>query len=327
MIFETLCNSLLDGSILWSFDRSGFERHARDFRPSDVAADCAGLVCLVSGANSGIGYAAAEGLARRGATVWLLCRDRLRGQRAVRELRQRTGSRALHLAQVDLADLASVRRLAARFSAARVDVLVHNAGVLPAARQCTADGLESTLATNVAGPFLLTRLLWPRLLAAPAGRVIFVSSGGMYGTRLSLDDLDWQRRRFDGVAAYAQTKRMQVVLTELFAARAAATRLSIHCMHPGWADTPAVRTSLPRFYRWMRHRLRTAEQGADTLVWLALCARVAQQSGAFWFDRTAQPTHLLPLTRERPADRERLWQLCEAWTGLAKPAARRRAAR
>ncbi|MEO8603943.1 MAG: SDR family NAD(P)-dependent oxidoreductase [bacterium] len=325
-MLENLWNTLLDRSILWSFDRSGFERHARDFRRSDIPADCSGLVCLVTGANSGIGYAAAEALAQRGARVWLLCRDRLRGESAVRALRQQTGNADLHFAPLDLADLDSVRRAVAHLKMPRVDVLVHNAGILPETREITADGLELTLATNVAGPFLLTRLLWSRLLAAPAGRVIFVSSGGMYGTRLSLDDLDWRRRSFDGVAAYAQTKRMQVVLTELFAARAAPTPLSIHAMHPGWADTPAVRTSLPRFHHWMRNRLRTPEQGADTLVWLALSSRLKPRSGAFWFDRTAQPTHLLRLTRERDGDRERLWQLCETWTGLAETPARAAAA-
>jgi len=309
-VLDSIRTEVLDRSIVFSFDRSGYERHQRMFRQDDLDVDARGRVCLVTGANSGIGFATAEALARRGASVWLLCRDAGRGRRALRELRLRTGSDALELAQVDVSDLASLRRFADGWGPTPVDVLIHNAGVLPDARQVNSTGIESTLATNVIGPFVLTQLLWARLAASAAARVIFVSSGGMYAQRLDLDDLDWTRRRFDGVAAYAQTKRMQVVLAELLAARAAGTPMTVHAMHPGWADTPAVRTSLPRFHRWMASRLRSPEQGADTVVWLALSARVAAHNGAFWFDRVPQPTHLLPFTREATADRQALWDLC-----------------
>ncbi|HVO25553.1 MAG TPA: hypothetical protein VMW56_18185, partial [Candidatus Margulisiibacteriota bacterium] len=97
-----------------------------------------------------------------------------------------------------------------------------------------------------------------------------------------------------------------------------------HAMHPGWADTPSVRSSIPRFWRLMRKRLRTPEQGADTLVWLAAAPPaalpVALPSGQFWFDRAPQPTHLLPFTTERPRDRARLWRTCKRLAGLAQSA-------
>jgi hypothetical protein len=95
-------------------------------------------------------------------------------------------------------------------------------------------------------------------------------------------------------------------------------------MHPGWADTPAVRSSLPRFYRVMRNRLRTPEEGADTVVWLAV-ARATIPSGRFWLDRAPQPTHLLPFTVEEPRDRARLWRTCERLAGLGPSGQRRRA--
>ena len=119
----------------------------------------------------------------------------------------------------------------------------------------------------------------------------------------------------NGVTAYAQTKRMQVVLTELLARRWAGAGIAVHAMHPGWADTPSVRSSIPRFWRVMRQRLRTPEEGADTIVWLAVAP--ALPSGRFWFDRAPQPTHLLPLTTERPRDRARLWRTCRRLVGLA----------
>ena len=116
-----------------------------------------------------------------------------------------------------MSDLGAVREAAARLSSGPVDVLVHNAGVLPDERVETADGLELTFATHVVGPFLLTRLLRGSSRSRPTGRVIWVSSGGMYTRRLNLEDPNWTRRDYDGVIAYAETKRAQVVLAELWA--------------------------------------------------------------------------------------------------------------
>jgi len=300
---------LLDTSIFFSFDRSGFLRHAAAFDPDDLAVDLSGRVCLVTGANSGIGFETAAGLAERGATVWMLCRDRGRGEAALRELRRRTGSRRAHLATLDVSDPGAIREFASRFTPSRVDVLVHNAGVLPDRRVLSPDGHELTLATHVLGPWRLTQALLPKLRASADPRVIFVSSGGMYTQRLSLADCQWQRRRYDGVVAYAQTKRMQVVLAQLLADHLPGGTVS--AMHPGWADTPAVRSSLPRFRAVMQGRLRTPAEGADTVLWLAASAAARGRSGRFWFDRAERSPHLLPWTRESKADRAALRALCE----------------
>jgi len=309
------CHALLDASILFSFDRSGYRRHARAFAPGDLDVDLAGRVCLVTGANSGIGLETSRALAERGATVWMLCRDRQRGQRALEEVRRSARSKHVHLAQLDVSDLGAVRRFARDFRPPRVDVLVHNAGVLPDSRATSVDGHEITLATHVLGPWLLTRALLPKLHASSDARVVFVSSGGMYTQRLSLADHDWRRRPYDGVAAYAQTKRMQVVLAELLADELPASRLTVSAMHPGWADTPAVRSSLPRFWDAMQKRLRNPAEGADTVIWLAASPAARGRSGLFWFDRKPRSTHLLPWTREATSDRAALRELCERATG------------
>jgi len=316
------CGTLLDASILFSFDRSGFRRHARSFAPADLDVDLAGRVCLVTGANSGIGFETSRALAERGATVWMLCRDRKRGEHALAEIRRATRSQRVHLVLLDVSDPAAVRRFARDFASPRVDVLVHNAGVLPPGRQVATDGHEITLATHVLGPWRLTRALLPRLRASKDARVVFVSSGGMYTQRLSLDDCEWQRRPYDGVAAYAQTKRMQVVLAELLAEELGTEGVTISAMHPGWADTPAVRSSLPRFWSLMRHRLRTPAEGADTVVWLAASTAARDRSGLFWFDRQPRSTHLLPWTRESASDRSALRELCVQATDAARAAAR-----
>jgi NAD(P)-dependent dehydrogenase (short-subunit alcohol dehydrogenase family) len=316
MVIGALLDPLLDASIVLSFDRTGFQRHARRFRDEDLYVDIEGRICLVTGANSGIGRAVARALARKGATVWLLCRDPERGREAETALRAETGNERVHFAALDLADLESVRSFAESFPEDRVDVLIHNAGVLPSSLELTRDGIERTLATNVVGPFLLTHLLEPRLLASGQSRVVFVSSGGMYTRRLSLRDLEWQERAFDGVVAYAQTKRVQVILAELFAERWGNRGIVAHAMHPGWADTPGVQTSLPGFRRIMQRVLRSAEQGADTVIWLAVATRAAERTGRFWFDRAERCTHYLPHTREAKEDRDRLWDLCSRLSGL-----------
>ena len=307
-------DSALDRSVVLSFDRTGFERHRRAFVPEDLDVDLCGRVCLVTGANSGLGLATSRALAALGARVWLLCRSRERGEGALRELRAAGGDAALAL--VDMASMASVRAVVEQIDAPRIDVLVNNAGVLPDRRVETTEGLELTWATNVAGPFLLTALLRPRLEAADQGRVINVSSGGMYTQRLDLRDTQWERRTFDGVKAYALTKRAEVCLTELWAEALRGTRVTVNSMHPGWADTPAVQSSLPRFHRLLGRILRTPEQGADTIVWLAACQRLAAQTGQLWFDRTSVETVKVPGTRERPEDRRRLWELCASQVGL-----------
>ncbi len=302
---------VVDPLIVPSFDRTGFRIHSLSFRAGDLDVDLSGRRCVVTGANSGIGYETALALADLGADVVLLCRSRERGEEALARIRERTGSSRVSLEIVDMSDLGSVREAAARLASGPVDVLVHNAGVLPDKRVETGDGLELTFATNVAGPFLLTKLLRSALERSADARVIWVSSGGMYTRRLNLDDPSWTEREYDGVIAYAETKRAQVTLAELWAEELRSTSVVVNSMHPGWADTPSVRSSLPRFYRITRSILRTPAEGADTVVWLAACERAREWTGRFFLDREPRRTHLLPFTKESEQDRGALWSLCE----------------
>ena len=231
---------VVDPTIALSFDRTGFRIHSLTFRPDDLDVDLSGRRCLVTGANSGIGYESALALADLGAEVVLLCRSRERGEAAAERIREQTGNARVSVEELDVSRLASVRSAAARLQERPVDVLIHNAGALPDERVETEDGLELTLATHVVGPFLLTRLLRPALEKSSDARVIWVSSGGMYTRRLNVRDPNWQEREYDGVVAYAETKRAQVVLAELWAEELRGTSVVVNSMHPGWADTPSV---------------------------------------------------------------------------------------
>ncbi len=302
---------IVDPFIVSSFDRTGFRIHRLAFEAQDLDVDLSDKRCLISGANSGIGYETALALADLGAEVVLLCRNRERGEQAAQQIREQTGNARVFLELLDVSNLDSVRAAAARVSSGPVDVLIHNAGVLPDERFETDDGIELTLATHLVGPFLLTRLLQGNLEKSPDGRVIWVSSGGMYTRRLNLEDPNWSERDYDGVVAYAETKRAQVVLSELWAEALRGSSVVVNAMHPGWADTPSVKSSLPRFHRLTRNILRTPAEGADTVVWLAARLRARQSTGCFFFDREERRTHLLPFTRESEADRRALWELCE----------------
>lgn len=302
---------VVDPFIIGSFDRTGFRIHSLTFQPDDLEVDLAGKRCLVTGANSGIGFETSRALADLGAEVLLLCRSRERGEQAAAAIRDQTGNPRVFAEVVDMSSLGSIRAASARLSSGPVDVLVHNAGVLPDERVETSDGLELTFATHVVGPFLLTRLLQERLKESDDGRVIWVSSGGMYTRRLNLEDLAWAEREYDGVTAYAETKRAQVVLAELWSEELAGSSVVVNSMHPGWADTPAVEKSLPWFHRIMKKVLRTPAEGADTVVWLAACPRAKERTGRFFFDRVERLTHVLPFTRESERDRRALWQICE----------------
>jgi dehydrogenase/reductase SDR family member 12 len=303
-----------DPMVLFSFNRMGFEVNRHGFDPDDMPRQVSRRVALVTGANSGIGRAAARELLRRGFDVWLLCRDPVRGAEARDALAREGAGERVHLGIVDMSSLRSIRGLVDQLPPDGVDVLVHNAGILTHDRQLSANGVELTFATHVLGPFALTRMLEDRLSRSSDARVIFVASGGLYFQRLDLSLLE-SRATFDGTRAYANAKRAQVILAHVLAERfSERAPITFASMHPGWADTNALRTSLPAFHAAMRGLLRTAEQGADTVVWLSMSHRPRGTRGAFWFDRRVAREYPLPATRESPAARERLLDMCQQLT-------------
>ena len=267
---NSLLDRGLDFTVVAGYSRIGYAVRKRMWK-TEPEAGVAGSTVLVTGASAGIGAAACELFARGGATVHMLVRDAERGEKARAEIAQRTGSDRLQLEICDVSSLASVREFTAAFASehGEIHTLVHNAGVMPATRTTTDEGFELTFATNVLGPFLLTASLLPALRDGSPSRVINVSSGGMYAQKLRPDDLQLEGLEYNPTTAYAHTKRCQVILTELWAERLRGSGIGVHAMHPGWADTPGVQTSLPRFRAVMRPLLRNAEQAADTIVWLA----------------------------------------------------------
>jgi NAD(P)-dependent dehydrogenase (short-subunit alcohol dehydrogenase family) len=251
-----------------------------------------------------------------GARVIIVGRNRKKAKQACREIIEATGNKSVALEIADLSLMAGVRALAKRLllNEEQMHILINNAAVLPAERTLTAEGLETTFATDLLSPFLLTNLLIPRLKDSAPARIVNVSSGGMYLSGIDVDDLQNAEGTFDGSLAYARAKRGLVILTELWADQLQGSGVSVNAMHPGWADTPGVQDSLPGFYKFTKPFLRTPAQGADTMVWLAAAPEVGKVSGKFWLDREPHITAVLPGTQGSTAQRQRLW---EALTDLA----------
>lgn len=303
-----LIDTALDRAVVPGYTNVGYWVRRRGWDADDPRpGSMRGRRALVTGASSGLGEAAAEGLARLGATVHLLVRDEVKGRRVLEEILAEVPDADLHLEVCDVSDLADVRRFAADLASRvdRLDVLVHNAGAMPPERTEAPGGHELTVALHVLGPVLMTELLLPVLRGHDA-RVVLVTSGGMYTQRLPVHDPDYERGEYRGTVAYARSKRKQVALAGLMQQRWADAGLRVHVMHPGWADTPGVATSLPLFRKVTAPLLRDAHQGADTIVWLA-ATEPQPEGGHLWMDRAERPAHYRRGTRETAAEREQMW--------------------
>lgn len=270
-------------------------------------------VVAVTGATSGLGLATAEGVLRLGGDLRMVVRDVAKAESLAQDLRARIPHGSIAIDRCDLGDLDDVRRFVDELETDRVDVLVHNAGAMPQSRTESSQGHELTMALHVLGPVLMTELLRSRL---SGGRVVMVTSGGMYGQKLRDDDPEYLRGDYTGTAAYARSKRAQVELLPVLDARWAGEGVSVHATHPGWADTPGVVDSLPTFHKLTGPLLRDAAGGADTTVWLAATEPVPA-GGRLWHDRRPRPTHLLPSTRTGDAERDRMWSWVADQLGLA----------
>ena len=314
---RTIADALIEAPIFTSFTKVGYAARKRiDGWSSLDDYDLSGKVIVVTGATSGLGYAAAQQFAKDGATLVLVGRGADRNQRVVSELIADTGNKSITQVAADMGEYQQVRDLAARVLADhnRLDVLVHNAGALSPERRLAADGTEATVASQVVGPFLLTALLLDRLAASTPARVITMSSGGMYAAGLTVSELQMTQEKYNGTKQYALAKRAQVTLNEMWAERFGERDIRFHAMHPGWADTPGVDASLPTFSKLMGPLLRTPAQGADTLVWLAVDDVPLASNGKFWLDRRQRSIYKLPSTKKSDT-RERRAKLWD-WVAL-----------
>jgi Dehydrogenases with different specificities (related to short-chain alcohol dehydrogenases) len=242
-----------------------------------------GKVCIVTGANSGIGKVTALELARMGARIVMVCRDRARGEAALAEIKQATGNDQLELMLCDLSSQADIRRFADEFKAthSRLDVLVNNAGVYLRKRQTTVDQLEATFAINHLGYFLLTNLLLDLLKQSAPSRIVNVSSGAHASGHINFDDLQGEKS-YSGVKAYCNSKLANILFTRELARQLAGTQVTANCLHPGAVATGIFR-SLPRpLEALIKLVTMSPEKGAQTTIYLASSPAVETVTGKYF---------------------------------------------
>jgi NAD(P)-dependent dehydrogenase (short-subunit alcohol dehydrogenase family) len=273
-----------------------------------------GRVCVVTGATAGIGQATAAGLARRGATVVLVARSRERAMRTRDEVARAAGHDRVEVVLADLAVQAQVRAAAAeiihRYPA--VHVLVNNAAVYTRRYEETADGIEMQLAVNHLAPFLLTNLLLDRLRAGAPARVVSTSSGAHHSAAFRWDDLG-MHAGYNGLRQYSNTKLFNLLMTRELARRVPPAELAANAMHPGVVGTALLFGGFAPL-RLLKPFLRTPEQGARTVLWLASSPEAAGVTGGYFKDERRARTSV---ASQDPDAARRLWEISERMTGLA----------
>jgi NAD(P)-dependent dehydrogenase (short-subunit alcohol dehydrogenase family) len=276
-----------------------------------------GKTALITGGTSGIGKATAVALAAMGADVVVVGRNRERGEVALEEIKSQSHSESVELMLADLSVQDEVRGLAGAFLERydRLDVLANNAGLVQSKRTETADRIETTLAVNHLAPFLLTNLLLDRLKQSAPSRVITVSSEAQRWGDMDFDDLQ-STQKYRGFPVYGMTKLANIMFTYELAERLKGTFVTANCLHPGAVGTNFGKNNggpMTLFFRAAKPFMRSPEQGADTLIWLASSPDVEGVSGTYFSDRKEIEAKKIA---HDPATRRRLWEISEDLTGL-----------
>ncbi|EGC30235.1 hypothetical protein DICPUDRAFT_158049 [Dictyostelium purpureum] len=305
---------------LMNYTSRAYNKKKEHFNENDLVQDISNKHFIVTGANSGIGYETSVQLSKRGGNVHLVCRSKEKGEKALMEIKEKTNSDKVHLHVCDISLINDIKSFVQQWKDngnQRVDVLIHNAGVMNKEREETSEGIEKTFATNILAPFLLTELLVIRNDMANNGtsnekkRVIFVTSAGMLTQKMNCDfqfnNVKEGKQKWDGMLAYAQTKREMVYLTELFAEKN--KDINFYTMHPCWTNTEGLTKSMPMFNKLVGSQLRTPEEGADTIVWLSMSPTVENNSsGLFFEDRHSVDKYIHNSHTESPKeDVDKLW--------------------
>lgn len=279
-----------------------------------------GQVCMITGANSGIGKATALSLARMGMTVVLVCRNLSKGEAAQAEIQAASGNPNIDLLLVDLSSQAEVRRLAQEFRSrySHLHVLINNAGVALSRRQVTRDGIETVLAVNYLAPFLLTSLLLDMLKASAPARVVNVAGDYHRKATIDFDDL-MSERDYNGMRANNQAKLALVLFTYELARQLEGTGVTANCLHPGAVATgaPLKDPDLSRFGRFMYKLVKpfflSPEKGAETPVYLASSPEVEGVTGKYFVRKRAVASS--PESYDLEVARQ-LWKISVQLTGV-----------
>ncbi len=244
-----------------------------------------GKICLITGANSGIGKATAIGLAHLGASLVLVCRDQTRAEKAIAEIKEKTGNESIDLILADLSSQKGIYDLVSEFKNRydKLHVLINNAGVNLSKRTLTEDGIETTFAVNYLAYFMLCNLLLDTLKNSVPARIVNVASS-IQTKSIDFDDLNGEKH-YGQLKAYAQSKLAVVLFTYEFARRIKGTGVSVNCLHPGYVKTNMIRNFRPfvkYFYHLIGLFMKSPKSGAKTSVYLASSREIDGVTGIYY---------------------------------------------
>jgi len=278
-----------------------------------------GKVVIVTGCNTGIGKETALELARRGAKIYMACRDAARCEAARLEIIERTQNQNIYNRTLDLSSLTSVRQFAERFLAEeqQLDILINNAGIMATPRKLTVDGFEQQFGVNHLGHFLLTNLLLERLKTSTPTRIVVVSSAAHLFGRINKADINSEKGYSPFFGAYSQSKLANILFTRKLAEKLKGTQVTVNCCHPGM-----VRTELTRYIEcpgwWIIHAIslffiKSPIAGAQTQLRLALDPVLEKCTGGYYLDSIRFP---LPPWAKNKEMAEWLWNESEKMVQL-----------
>lgn len=282
-----------------------------------MTSELSGKTCLVTGANSGIGFFTALGLAKLGAEVVMVSRDGVKGQAAAEAVHAETGNEKISLLVADFSSFKAVRRLAGDFMAKHKNLHVHvnNAGAINGRRIMTPDGYETTFQVNHLSPFLLTNLLLPVIKQSAPARIVNVASMAHYMGHMDFEDLMGQKK-YNDMKAYAQSKLANVLFTKHLAELIEGSGVVTNSLHPGVVHTGFSKDGSPLahfFYKTFGFLMDTPEKGARTSMHVAVSKETAVVSGRY-FSECREKT---PSAEARNAEiAEKLWDISLKLTGL-----------
>ncbi|MFX1520679.1 MAG: SDR family oxidoreductase [Promethearchaeota archaeon] len=272
-----------------------------------------GKICMITGANSGIGKATALGLAEMNAKVIMVCRNQNWGEAARDEISQKTGNQSIDLLIADLSSQKAIHQLVAEFKSTyqQLHVLINNAGVLLQNRSVTVDGIETTFAVNYLAPFLLTNLLLDTIIASAPARIINVSSGTHSWAHLNLEDLQ-NEKRYEAWTAYSQSKLALILFTYELARRLKGTKVTANCLHPGVIDTN-IGSITHVEHPISSKSFNKLRRGAKTSIYLASSTEVDHVTGKYFVRKSIAKSSTESYDE---AIAQKLWQISAEITNL-----------
>jgi dehydrogenase/reductase SDR family protein 12 len=288
-------NKILDASIFWSFDLSGYLRHEKDFNETYLFPKHS--KALITGGTSGIGQAAALEMVKHGVHVTIIGRNAAKGE-ALEKIHP-----YLEFKKMDMAEWSGFDSLVNQVDS--LDYLVLNAGGMPEKFISNKQGVELQFASQLFGHYILTHKLVNAGKIKSGARIVWVTSGGMYLKALDTSTI-FKNEHYNKVDNYANVKRAQVTLLPFF--KKEFPNQIVTAMHPGWAATPGVDEAIPEFSKKMAGRLRSPLQGADTILWL-LSSKKEIESGELYFDRKKVSPHLFWFTKKSSKQSNKLQKL------------------